>query len=94
MAGSSRHLSLLVCTIQLLPLEHRSTCSSSQVEYAGKAVENSGTTLAICCKDSKLCLAAAVPQVPSWQDGVVFAAEKFLLGAQWECFQTAMEMTA
>ncbi|CAJ1365022.1 unnamed protein product [Effrenium voratum] len=33
-----------------------------QVEYAGKAVENSGTTLAICCKD-----------------GVVFAAEKFLL---------------
>ncbi|CAE8581161.1 unnamed protein product [Polarella glacialis] len=33
-----------------------------QVEYAGKAVENSGTTIAICCKD-----------------GVVFAAEKFLL---------------
>lgn len=33
-----------------------------QVEYAGKAVENSGTSIAICCKD-----------------GVVFAAEKFLL---------------
>mmetsp|Transcript_59148 Transcript_59148/g.105133 ORF Transcript_59148/g.105133 Transcript_59148/m.105133 type:complete len:254 (-) Transcript_59148:45-806(-) len=33
-----------------------------QVEYAGKAVENSGTTLAICCKD-----------------GVIFAAEKFML---------------
>jgi len=33
-----------------------------QVEYAMKAVENSGTSVAICCKD-----------------GVVFAAEKFLL---------------
>mmetsp|Transcript_35559 Transcript_35559/g.70674 ORF Transcript_35559/g.70674 Transcript_35559/m.70674 type:complete len:255 (-) Transcript_35559:261-1025(-) len=33
-----------------------------QVEYAGKAVENSGTALAICCKD-----------------GVIFAAEKFLV---------------
>jgi len=33
-----------------------------QVEYAAKAVENSGTVLAMCCKD-----------------GVIFAAEKFLI---------------
>eukprot|EP00438_Fugacium_kawagutii_P000738 Skav220482 [mRNA] locus=scaffold591:85776:86967:- [translate_table: standard] len=60
MAGTGAGYDLSVTTFS--PDGRVFQAGTNQVEYAGKAVENSGTTLAICCKD-----------------GVVFAAEKFLL---------------